>query len=1159
MLNLIKRSVNALAAMPVAGRFIPSYWHRLYVCCVVLMAMLTYAPAAHAWSGSPSSLGCNGAGFCHVPSSSPGYTLTLKDGDWVPLVLLGSTGAAEGVWVTVINQATNSTRVAWFGQDDGLPLTKGQELTFFYRKDRSGTPRWEAVPRPYSYYNRNPLPSFNGGVVQLDVDPQDNPGMPKELTLPANPIDGSVYRLYLDHSSPQSVVVKAGSASYTLSASVKEAYFVAQNGVWRITLSASPNSLGCKDGAASCQVPSDALGYTFTLKDKDWVSMVRLPASPRAGDWVKVINQANNSTRVAVDGNNNDGLPLTKGQELSFNYRKDHSGTLRWEALSRKYQEVNKNPLPSFNRGVVQLNVEPYDNPGMPNPLILPANPADGSVYRLYLSEWYISPSRFVEVNAGGGSSYTLSENMKEGYFVARNGVWILTSGYPTQLGCNHGASCQLPSGKAVYTFILTHTDWVSLVKLPTSPREGDSVHVINNASTTRVAVDGSNGDGMPLNNRASQTYTYQVSPEGVLQWVIGYQHIENLPGSSTSPFSLPSFQRGRVYLDVSQRSPARVILPANPQDGSVYAFGMNFDATNSVVVQLAPTAGADDVTLSASHRNVVFVASGGKWLADATQLPSGQTTYTVTDANWTSVIKLPTSPKEGDSVRVTNNASSTTRVAVDGSNGDGMPLNNGASQTYTYQVSPEGVLQWVIGYQHIENLPGSSTSPFSLPSFQRGRVYLDVSQRSPARVILPANPQDGSVYAFGMNSNVPNSVVVQLAQTAGAGDITLSASRTGAVFVASGRQWYEHGTVTLLPSGQTTYTVTDANWTPVIKLPTSPKEGDSVRVTNNASSTTRVAVDGSNGDGMPLNNRASQTYTYQVSPEGVLQWVIGYQHIENLPGSSTSPFSLPSFQRGRVYLDVSQRSPARVILPANPQDGSVYAFGMNSNVPNSVVVQLAQTAGAGDITLSAAHLSATFVASGGKWVADVTPLLSGQASYTVTDANWAPVIKLPTSPKEGDKVKVDNKATWTTKVAVDGINGDGLPFKKDRTLEFVYQKSPSGALQWIAGAVHYNFYGQNPLPSFNRGAAQVDVDPQDNSGMPNPLSLPASPADGSSYRLYLNHSSPQAVTINTGSGNVALSASRKAAVFVASGGQWRDESTVVQVPSGQATYTVTD
>ncbi|WP_208737564.1 hypothetical protein, partial [Aeromonas jandaei] len=722
----------------------------------------------------------------------------------------------------------------------------------------------------------------------------------------------------------------------------------------------------------------------------------------------------------------------------------------------------------------------------------------------------------------------------------------------PSQLGCNSASSCQLPSGHSSYSFTLQDSNWSGLIKLPTSPRTGDKVTVTNNSpsKTTKVAVDGTNGDGMPLNNGASQTYTYQVSPEGVLQWVIGYQHIENLPGSSTSPFSLPSFQRGRVYLDVSQRSPARVILPANPQDGSVYAFGMNFDATNSVVVQLAPTAGADDVTLSASRTRAVFVASGRQWydLGTVAPLPSGQAsyTYTVTGANWKALVKLPASPREGDRVHVTNNSRKTTKVAVDGTNGDGMPLNNGASQTYTYQVSPEGVLQWVIGYQHIENLPGSSTSPFSLPSFQRGRVYLDVSQRSPARVILPANPQDGSVYAFGMNSNVPNSVVVQLAQTAGAGDITLSAAHLSATFVASGGKWVAD--VTPLPSGQASYsyTVTDANWTPVIKLPASSREEDSVHVTNNSSKTTRVAVDGSNGDGYPIKPLTAQSFVYAKSPAGRLQWTNAYPAYYD--DFNQNP--LPSFNHGALYLELRSLFgpiPSLLSLPANPVDGSFYHVVQASLPQETININT----GSGNVTLSPSRTEALFVAQGGKWVESVTQLPSGQTSYTytATDANWTPVIKLPTSPKEGDKVGVTNSSSKTTRVAVDGINGDGLPLKMNQSRQFYYKKSPSGALQWIAGPVYYSAYGQNPLPSFNRGAVQVDVDPQDNSGMPNPLSLPASPADGSSYHLYLNHSSPRAVTINTGSGNVELSASRKEAVFVASGGQWRDESTVVQVP----------
>ncbi|WP_421178202.1 hypothetical protein [Aeromonas jandaei] len=1102
MLNLIKRSVSALAAMMVAGRDIPSYWHRLYLCCVVLMAMLTYAPAAHAWSGSPSSLGCNGADFCIVPSSNPGYTLTLKDGDWVPLVWLHTTGPREGVWVTVINQATNSTRVALRGQEDGLPLKTGQELTFFYQKDRSGILRLEAEPRLFSFFNKNPMPSFNGGVVQLDVDPQDNPGMPKELLLPANPMDGSVYRLFLNHSSPQSVVVKAGSASYTLSANMKEAYFVAQNGVWRITINASPNSLGCRDGAASCQLPSDALGYTFTVKDFDWVSLVKLPDSPREGDWVKVINQANYSTRVAVDGNNNDGVPLTKGQELSFNYRKDRSGTLRWEAPSRVYQEVNKNPLPSFNRGVVQLVVEPYNNPDMPNPLILPVNPADGSVYRLSLSTRYHGP-RTVEVNAGGGSSYTLSDNMMEGYFVAQNGVWILTSASPSQLGC-HGvsSSCQLPSGKAGYSFNVTEKERIALVKLPTSPREGDWVTVISLSPYTTqpiVAVDGNNNDGLPLKEGQELSFIYRKDPTGALRW-----QAEPRLYSFFNKNPLPSFNRGGVQLDVDPQggSPTTLSLPANPADGSSYHLYLNHSSPQAVTINT----GSGNVTLSASRKAAWFFANGGRWVDAATYLPSGLGTYTVTDANWTPEIILPTSPVRGDQVTVNNKSAKTIRVRVDG-NGDGVedgaPLKAGRSLPFYYSLTPFG-LKWVAHNAHYNFY---NKNP--LPSFNRGTLAILFEEKSgaPSTINLPATPADGSLLRLYLgHANAPT-----VAINTGSGNITLSASLTEAYFIARSGRWES---AKQLPSGQASYTVTDANWTAIIKLPASPKEGDKVTVTNKAAKTIKVAVDGINGDGLPLKKDQARHFDYQKSPSGALQWTAGSVYY-NFYGQNP----LPSFNRGAVLVDVDPQdgAPTSLSLPISPADGSSYHLYLNHSSPQAVTINT----GAGNVTLSASRKAALFVASGGQWRDESTAVQvpSSPATYTVTDANWIALVKLPTSPKEGDKVTVTNSAITPTRVTIDGT--PGIPVQPGISMVFTYQPSSMGPLIWVAdaknaqGSYCANAGAPCTLPPFNAGKVLMGL----SSAGANRFDLPPNPAAGSFYELTAN----TRVWVNPGSGAVEL------------------------------------
>ncbi|WP_421178261.1 hypothetical protein [Aeromonas jandaei] len=1187
MLNLIKRSVSALAAMMVAGRDIPSYWHRLYLCCVVLMAMLTYAPTAHASSGSPSSLGCNNAASCQVPSGAAGYTFTLQDGDWVSLIRLPS-APAEGDWVKVSNQAQYSTRVVVDrDNNDGLPLTKGQDLTFTYRKDRMGASRWEAGARWYHEYNRNPLPSFNTGVVQLDVDPQDNPGMPKELTLPANPGYGSVYRLYLDHSSPQSVGVKAGSASYTLSASMKEGYFVAQNGHW--SLSGSPIGLGCKDGAASCQLMSGTARYTFTLKDNDWVSLVKLPASPREGDWVTVSNLAQYSTRVAVDGNNNDGLPLTKGQELTFTYRKDRMGTLRWEAGAMYYTYFNKNPLPSFNGGGVQLDVDRQDNAGMPNPLTLPANPTDGSVYRLYLD--HASPQS-VEVKAGS-ASYTLSASMKEGYFVARNGAWNLTGGSPIALGCNGAASCQLMSGAASYTFTLKDGDRVSLVKLPASPREGDWVNVSNEASSaSRVAVDGNNYDGLPLYKGKVMTFTYRKDRMGSLRWEAEPKHYISF---NNNP--LPSFNRGVVQLDVDPQdgSPTTLSLPANPKDGSVYRLYLDHSSPKSVVVK----AGSASYTLSASMKEGYFVARNGVWIltsgspiglgcngAASCQLPSGAAgfTFTLKDNDWVSLVKLPASPREGDRVTVSNQANNSTRVAVDGNNNDGVPLTRGQDLTFIYRKDRMGTLRWEAGarwYHEYNRNP--------LPSFNTGVVQLDVDPQDnpgmPNPLTLPANPTDGSVYRLYLDHSSPQSLGVK----AGSASYTLSASMKEGYFAAYSGVWELWDIIASpsflgcngaascqLPSGYSRYsfTLSDGNTSSQVKLPVSPREGDKVRVTNSAITSTRVTIDGT--PGIPVQPGISMVFTYQPSSMGPLIWVVDAKNAQgSYCANAGAPCTLPPFNAGKVLMGLSSAGANRFDLPPNPAAGSFYELTANTRVwvnPGSGAVELAQGQTQQFRVVNQqwqqlTELDTTPAAMGCQNSICLLPAGLEALSMTLTDSNHTAHIQLPQGASEGDTVVIDNQqAGQSVRVSVTGM--EGVPVGPNQRQFFVFTQTRLGGAQWTtSGHLDQICPGSAPcvLPSFANGYLQYSGTSAKTTKVTLPPLYDMAPAG---IELLMASDATNLIPVENGGGLFTLSAAEEPLlVFQSEYTEWQpvlthsprqlncDNSNVCVLPAGNPDY----
>ena len=743
---------------------------------------------------------------------------------------------------------------------------------------------------------------------------------------------------------------------------------------------ATPSSIGCKDGAPSCQLPSGHSTYNFELADFNWTAQVILPKAPREGNIVTVINKAETTTKVSAAGISLDGIPLQQNQQLTFTYQQS-----RWNA---SYLHVSNLPgshrspfyLPSFQGGSIYLDLS-YNSPGG---VVLPDNRRAGSFYSFGMNS-NATNSVVVQGALAGSGNVTISASRTGATFYANGWEWALyPSGTPiyspAALGCHKNGPgfydpCLLPSGHQFYTFEVSDNSWNQDILLPTKPKLGDSVIVLNSSSTAEkfTTVGAAPGTGLTLWYGRATNFTYkQVLGKRV--WVAD---LYNNCSNAGKPCTLPSFDNGMVQTEISSAGANRFDLPKAPMPDSFY------ELSAKTPVWVDTGSGTIQIPQGKTH---LFYVVDKKWVHKTKleitsedlgcqsgapcSLPNGfdEINMALSDSNIIRHVQLPSNASEGDSVLIDNQQSVSVQVSVTGM--DGVQVNSGNSQTFVFQKTPLGVVQWTTS-GHLDQICPVAT-PCSLPTFSNGYLQYSGTSAITTKVRLP------SIYDMtptGIELFMASDATNQISVENGGGLFTLSAAENPQlVFTSDYTGWSpvlknspsqlncNNSNVCVLPNGKSNYVfeLSNRDRVPQIKLPVNPVMEQEVLIKNHSTEPTYVSVTGTSGDGLAVAGGSQLRFTYRQSDAKKIQWVADKVRVTHCSMNTAITCELHSFNKGYAHVDLTGVFNSGFSLPRTPQADSVYVISNNNDDGWQTSIT-----GAGTMVLRAKELRQFYVKDG--------------------------------------------------------------------------------------------------------------------------------------------------------------------------------------------------